>query len=172
MKRSVFMLLALAVLASCAKEPLETGKAGGEKKQEGEISSTVPGVALVQFSDEMIARIEDDLNAGKLATRSMELNQAMDELGITSMKRLFPYAGEYEPRTRAEGLHRCYMIKYSKNMSSTRAEAQFDAIPGVEHVEGMPQIELQGTFNDPYFPQQWGLSNSSHPAYDVNVEPV
>ena len=33
MKRSVFMLLALAVLASCAKEPLETGKAGGEKKQ-------------------------------------------------------------------------------------------------------------------------------------------
>ena len=160
MKRSVFMLLALAVLASCAKEPLETGKAGGEKKQEGEISSTVPGVALVQFSDEMIA------------TRSMELNQAMDELGITSMKRLFPYAGEYEPRTRAEGLHRCYMIKYSKNMSSTRAEAQFDAIPGVEHVEGMPQIELQGTFNDPYFPQQWGLSNSSHPAYDVNVEPV
>ena len=69
MKRSVFMLLALAVLASCAKEPLETGKAGGEKKQEGEISSTVPGVALVQFSDEMIARIEDDLNAGKLATR-------------------------------------------------------------------------------------------------------
>ena len=58
---------------------------------------------MVQFSDEMIAKIEDDLNAGKLATRSMELNQAMDELGITSMKRLFPYAGEYEPRTRAEG---------------------------------------------------------------------
>ena len=173
MKRIFFLLLALTVLASCAKESLGTSKADEEKKPEEEkISSNVPGVALVQFSDEMIAKIEDDLNAGKLATRSMELNQAMDELGITSMKRLFPYAGEYEPRTRAEGLHRCYMIKYSKNMSSTRAEAQFDAIPGVEHVEGMPQIELQGTFNDPYFPQQWGLSNSSHPAYDVNVEPV
>lgn len=106
MKRNFFLLLALTVLASCAKESLETGKADGEKELEKEeISSNVPGVALVQFSDELIAKIEDDLDAGKLATRSMELNQAMDELGITSMKRLFPYAGEYEPRTRAEGLH-------------------------------------------------------------------
>lgn len=172
MKRSFFMLLALTVLASCAKESLETVKTDEEKEPEEEISSYVPGVALVQFSDEMIAKIEDDLNAGKIATRSMELNQAMDELGITSIKRLFPYAGEYEPRTRAEGLHRCYIIKYSKNMSTTRAEAQFDAIPGVEHVEGMPEIKAQSTFNDPYFSQQWGLSNSSHPTYDVNVEPV
>lgn len=95
------MLLAFTVLASCAKESIESGKAVVENEQEETINSNVPGVALVQFSDEMIAKIEDDLNSGKLATRSMALNQAMDELGITSMKRLFPYAGEYEPRTRA-----------------------------------------------------------------------
>ena len=81
MKRIFFLLLALTVLASCAKESLGTSKADEEKKPEEEkISSNVPGVALVQFSDEMIAKIEDDLNAGKLATRSMELNQAMENM--------------------------------------------------------------------------------------------
>ena len=173
MKRISFIIIALAILASCTKEPMTESNETARNESDIEIQgNNVPGVALVQFSDEMISLIEDDLNAGKIATRSMELNQAMDELGITSMRRLFPYAGEYEPRTRAEGLHRCYIIEYSKNMSLTRAEAELGSIPGVEHIEGMPKIKPQAVFNDPYFSQQWGLSNSSYPAYDINVEPV
>ena len=77
--------------------------------------AAVPGVCKVYFSEEMTALIEESLAAGDgIVTKSSALNSLVDELGITSMRRLFPDAGEYEPRTRAEGLHRWYKITFDK----------------------------------------------------------
>ncbi len=158
----------MAVL-SCAKE--EAYEAIDEKTAGILDNSVVPGVALVEFSDEMVALIEDDLLQGKVVTRSMGLNQALDELGIKSITRAFPDAGEFEPRHREAGLHRCYIIEYSDSVAPTRASAELEAVPGVERVESQRAIVPNG-LSDPLFSYQWGLYDTSYPKYDINVVPV
>ena len=173
MNRIALPVLTLLALMSCAKE--EALEAVVEEPA-AEVSSfidqsVVPGVAQVVFSDEMIALIEEDLLQGKVATRSMALNQALDELGITSIRRAFPDAGEFEPRHRKAGLHKCYIIEYSDSVAPTRASAELEAIPGVEHVESQ-RIIVPAGFSDPMFSFQWGLYDSSSPKHDINVVPV
>lgn len=106
-KRFYLPLMALALAVACSK--VEVEEAGDDEKvKETEVAvdhSIVRGEAVVRFSDDMISLIEADLAQGKVVTRSMGLNQALDEIGITSIRRLFPDAGEFEERTRREGLH-------------------------------------------------------------------
>ncbi len=165
--------MVLLALASCAKENMlekivdEPATGAGSSIDR----SIVPGVALVEFSDEMIALIENDILQGKLVTRSMGLNQALDELGIKSIERTFPDAGEFEPRHRKAGLHKCYIIEYSDSIPATRASAELESIPGVERVESQRAI-VPTDISDPLFSNQWGLYNSTYSDYDINVVPV
>jgi len=136
-------------------------------------NSCILGEANVKFSEEMISLIEEDLDNGKTVTRSMSLNNVLDELGIVSMERIFPNAGEYEQRTRKEGLHRWYKIEFDKSVSLTRAREEFKSVDGVEIFE--KQIKIQPTslpFNDPYLPDQWHYLNKKHSGMDVNLLPV
>lgn len=168
-KNWIFLTLAFMAILSCAKE--EAFEAIDEKPAGTLDNSVVPGVALVEFSDEMVALIEDDLLQGKVVTRSMGLNQTLDELGIKSITRAFPDAGEFEPRHREAGLHRCYIIEYSDSVPPTRASAELEAIPGVKNVESQRAIVPNG-LSDPLFSYQWGLYDSSYPKHDINVVPV
>lgn len=168
-KNWIFLTLAFMTVLSCAKE--EAFETIDEKPAGTLDNSVVPGVALVEFSDEMVALIEDDLLQGKVVTRSMGLNQALDELGIKSIKRAFPDAGEFEPRHREAGLHRCYIIEYSDSVPPTRASSELEAIPGVKNVESQRTIVSDG-LSDPMFSYQWGLYDSSYPRHDINVVPV
>ena len=162
-------LLALVVLMSCSKEDsIDTVQKETDTTQEID-HSIVQGEAIVKFNDEMISLIEDDLNNGKIVTRSMGLNQALDEIGITSIRRLFPDAGEYEPRTRREGLHKWYVVKFGEAVPQTRATAELGSIPGIEQVENQRTIKVE-EFNDPKLSSQWGYNNPQ--GYDINVVPV
>ena len=177
LKRNLLLGAAVLMMAACAKEAIPGHDSVVEKEPVSEEESLYePGIAVVKFSDSMIQAIESDLNAGKLATKSMGLNQALDELSITSMERLFPYAGEYEPRTRREGLHRWYVIHFDQNVPQTKASADLSAIPGVELVEGQHKIATLG-FNDPRLSDQWNLINkaegsSYRKGADINVSEV
>ena len=130
-----------------------------------------PRKAVVEFDDAMIALIEEDLAAGRLVTKSAPLNSALEELGIVDMRRVFPDAGEFEPRTRREGLHRFYRVAFSQSTSLTKAQANLSAVPGVVSVEPVTQVHRNG-FNDPLFPRQWHYVNAHHEEADINVELV
>ena len=169
MRKLYLSLLVLAAMVSCSKEEaVDADKEKSTTAQEVDCS-IVQGEAIVKFSDDMIAMIEDDLNNGKIVTRSMGLNQALDEIGITSIRRLFPNAGEYEPRTRREGLHKWYVVSFEDNVPQTRATMELETVPGIEHVENQHIINVEG-FNDPKFSSQWGYNNPE--GYDINVIPV
>lgn len=170
MTRRFMILAALIAMTSCAEKELDM-KDVAETHNDTEEEEYLPGVAVVQFDDELTSLVEEDLGNGKLATRSMGLNQALDELGITSMRRLFPYAGEYEPRTRKEGLHKWYIVEYSEKISPTRAENEFNSIQGISSFQKKRKIKPT-SFNDPQLSFQWGFINSSTPSADINVEPV
>ncbi len=119
--------------------------------------------------------------------------RSMNNLGIIRMRRLFPDAGKFEARTRAEGLHLWYVLSYDESKAMTRASAELE-IPGVDVVEYCPKISIvgepevvsyetsvravsTGTFDDPMLEQQWhyynnGSASSSVSGCDINVLPV
>ena len=129
-----------------------------------------PSYVKVLFSDEMTELIEDDLSRGSLRTRSEDLNDIVGSLGIESMERLFPFAGEFEPRTRKEGLHRWYKVRYAQDVPATRAVETLGALPGVECVE--EPLDAYLTTNDKYWADQWALNNTRYPERDIDVQQV
>ena len=82
----------------------------------------------VKFTDDLINQVEEELAAGKIVTKSSDFNDLLSEIGVQSMVRLFPHAGEFEERTRAAGLHRWYIVKFdpevlqTKSLSSIRSD--------------------------------------------------
>ena len=98
-RQFIYMTVALAVLASCSvkeSEP-ETAALPVEEEEVPEpkiVDGCYAGQAVVEFDDEMIALIESDLEAGLVETKSPALNAVLADLGIASLERVFPDAGE------------------------------------------------------------------------------
>lgn len=176
MTKPIFPLLAAMALvfaSSCSKENLipSTPKPTPTTSAPADTGRFVPGVSIVLFSEELTNLIENDVANGKVVTKSMGLNTALDELGIESITRLFPHAGEFEPRTRREGLHRWYKVVYAKNVPLTKASVELESIAGVELVEGQYRTKIND-FVDEGFSRQWHYYNTSTPGADINVKPV
>ena len=159
MKRIPLLFCSITLLfAGCAKErPFETPQAVEEIA--GEASSENSGELSVLLSEELALEVE---KGGSLPT----------SLNITSMERVFPDAGEFEERSRAEGLHRWYRITYDDPAPATKAAADMIVIPGVEICEPPQQIKSTAYFNDPYLSTMWHYNDGKDPTASINVEPV
>ena len=147
LKPFFYSVLLAALLLSCVRESPETVPEVTEIPPFAEKAD--PSFVKVLFSDEMTTLIEEDLSRGSLKTRSSELNGVTETLGVESMERLFPFAGEFEPRTRKEGLHRWYKVVYASDVPVTRAAETFSELQGVEYVE--EPIKASLTTNDKYW---------------------
>lgn len=180
MKRNLLSLAlvcaALAAALSCSRE---TMPAVQETATPPVDAAYQQGTLNINFDEPTAELIEKDLLTKGVVTKASSSGIAAlyEELGIESMERLFPYAGEYEPRTRAEGLHRWYKVNYRKPVSVTKATREVGAIPGVEIAEPVPVIKIS-YYNDPYSKYQWDfhndgkLSDKHKAGADINVVPV
>lgn len=182
------LILAASIIGavSCRQETLyiESEESAVIHNHGGE---AIPGQLLIKVSDELAAEIESaDLKS---------LEKAGATISIRSMERLFPHAGRFEARTRAEGLHKWYVVSYDESIQ-TKTAASGLSIPGVEVIEIPSKIARIGEaenivecqantkaaaedmfFNDPELKNQWhyfndGTANSSVSGCDINVVPV
>ncbi len=167
MSRRFYILIALITVSiSCVKEEIETEVTPlPAPEQEFE-----QGMMYVKFTDEMIGLVEDEISNGNLITRSSGLNLALGSLDIQKMERVFPHAGEFEGRTRREGLHKWYKISFPEDMPVTKASGSLEDFEGFEYVEPVRKIKT-GTFND-LGPELWGLKNTIFKGADINVQKV
>lgn len=171
MKHYLTALIAAVTFVSCSQDEIcQPRPEVGDNQPIEESGLYVPGEARIYLSEEMTSMLEEATKAGTMVTKSSSMNNALEELGIGRMYRLFPHAGEFEPRTRAEGLHRWYVVEYSANTPRTKAQDCLGTIPGVEIVEAVRQIKIQD-FND-LTSDLWGLYNTTKPGVDINVKPV
>lgn len=185
-----FFLLFCICLVSCissditVKEENETGSIMDEDQVK-------QGVIRIKFEPEMGDAVEANLSSSN--TRAFSgmplLDELADNIKIKEIKRTFPYAGKFEPRTRARGLHLWYDIYFEETVSITRAATKFSEIPGIAIIEPQPIIHLQGNnlitplthedvdviisnkiasqtdvaggypFDDPRLPDQWHYAN-------------
>ena len=164
-RKITFLIAAFVAAVACnGRMPVQE-----EISVEQEQASFVPGVAEVLLSE------ADAAVFGTKASASV-----FDELGVVSLERIFPDAGEFEARHREFGLDRWYRVVYDRNVSLTKASESLSALPGVEAVN-MPRKKkhCNGTFhNDKYYDWQWNLFNDGEDGArftagaDIDVEPV
>ena len=172
MRKELSLLSAFLLIAGgCAKESGSGNITPAEVPQTEVTVEETPTYINVLLDDGLTSLVEDQLVSGILKTKSDALNSVTAELGVESMERLFPFAGEFEPRTRKEGLHRWYRVRLSGDTPVTKAMNSFQGIPGVEFVE--EPLPIRPGTNDPYWASDlWGLNNVQYPAYDVNCDSV
>lgn len=125
----------------------------------------IPGTAVVKFSEEMTAKIEKANAEGPI-----QLSAACRELGVTNMERVFPYAGEYEERTRREGMHRFYIVDFDPDIPLSKAQSVFEAVEGVELFEKQHKMNMLAYPNDPDFSRLWGLNDANSYHTSINVQ--
>ena len=169
MKRYIYIILACALGFSCAKSVEEAPKAPATPKKEA-LSPIVEGKLKVVFSDDIVALIE--AGDADIATKAPGLGSLMNELGIESMERIFPYAGEFEPRTRRAGLHRYYKVTFKADVPVTKAMDDMTSVPGILHTEPVRRIAKRAIFNDPLFGNQWHYVNTRTASADIHVQEV
>jgi len=181
MKRALILLSAAAILfASCNGERMVPDAADGVRED----ASLVSGVLNVRFSPELAELVDEGVATkagGVVSTASEDLNAILDEIGATSISRLFPYDPVYEPRQHREGLDRWYKITYGKQ-TPTKASSGLSEIAGVEIAEAPRRKSLHSIalpFNDPLaLSSQWNYLNdgtltaSSVAGADIDVVPV
>ena len=171
MKHCLAAILTAALLLSCAREEISSVAPDTSTDTYVEVDGDfIYGEARVYLSEELASQVEEAALAGSLVTKSSQMNSALSNLGITEMKRLFPHAGEFEERTRKEGLHRWYVVKYSKDIPLTKAQANLEQVDGVDIFEPVREVKISD-FND-LTSDLWGLYNQSNPGFDINVRPV
>lgn len=171
MKYYLPAVFAAVLLLSCARE--ETLPVTSDTQTVSDVTvggDYILGEARVYLSEGMTAIIEEAALSGSLVTRSSEINSTLEELGVTQMYRLFPDAGEYEERTRREGLHRWYVVKYSHDVPMTKAQSSLEDLEGIESFEPVRKVKIND-FND-LTSDLWGLYNTQNPGVDINVKPV
>ncbi len=145
------LVLAAALAAACTVQDPVNEQA--PKTSEPVLSYPVRSALNVRFDDSLLQAIED----GNPVTKSAPLNSLFEELGIESVRRVFPDAGEFEPRTRAAGLHRYYQVTFKADVPATKAAASLEEFPGVLSARPVKKITKRAAFNDPYFSSEWNL---------------
>lgn len=173
--KQLFSVFAFTLaLVSCVNEELinvETAPV-----DEAEVVSAVyeAGEVAVKFTDDMVALIEEDLSLGSIRTKSADLDQVLQSLGITSIRRMVSDGGEFEARRRAAGLHKWYYVTFDKNLPQVKAAADLSSVPGIEIAEPLRKITSKAggiDWND-FSSELWGFHNEQYPAFDINVVPV
>lgn len=173
MKRFIFALLLLSACTSNLEPGGDTPQA--VPLQEEDNSVFIPGTVIAELDENLANR----LVSGSSDEKARALEQTLDDLGIYKMERMFPDAGEWEPRHRKAGLHRWYRLFFDPDSRpATKASDEIISIPGVIYAEPVRRIRSCSYFNDPYAMRQWALYNDGswgvgyEKGCDINVVPV
>lgn len=184
------------LLTAVEEQSSVAGIYGEGEPEDNFIAGNVVVKVTPEFASQLEALTDENGLVCQKSVKSLEVPAA--ELGIIRMERLFPYAGEFEPRTRESGLHLWYKIAYDPSVSVTKAGTDLSVIPGITFVEYLPKIEPTGgneviaydddvyttkaggssmPFDDPRLPKQWhyyndGTMDGASGGCDINVFPV
>lgn len=189
-------LLLIVVLSGCqTDEPIVDESLKGMKTEKVATSeeSVINGVIRVKLASEIGDKISISSQGAELKSNVPGINSYLKKLHAKDMKRVFPYAGKFEERTRKEGLHLWYEIKFSEDIPVTRAVSEAAGVPGVVVVEKVIKISIPqtkkyptsiastrtetGPFDDPGLRYQWHYNNvAEHSSFiaqaDINLFPA
>ena len=111
MKHCFYAVVMALLLVSCVEEEMNTSTdVSAQVPETANEGAFVQGMLNVYLSEDMAAEVAASLDQGTMVTKSADFNIALENLNITSIRRVYPYAGEYEEILKARGRHRWYEI--------------------------------------------------------------
>lgn len=194
-------LVSIVLLSSCSRQESElTYETVVVHGREYPASSFEQDMVRIMLSESLADSLScnEDGEVNLEASNVKSIDNLISAIGITSMRRTFPPAGEFEKRTREAGLHLWYNVYFSEGMGLTKSGESIGAVNGVEIVEYRPKtvmigsseavvvdpsslpdagVSSVGVFNDPGLSNQWhyyndGSLSNSIAGSDINVVPV
>ena len=149
------LLLALLFLAGCASDPME--ESGGKeapatamRKIVNAPANAARGELLIYFDGDAVGDVEQTAAAAAVtrtaATRSgiAPVDDIFTQLGVASLRRVFPCNPVAEERTRAAGLHKWYIVTFDEEVDLDAAARRLAAGSEVSFVQ--QGLSLQGRF--------------------------
>ena len=140
---------------------------------------------LIYFDGDAVGDVEQTAAAAAVtrtaATRSgiAPVDDIFTQLGVTSLRRVFPCNPAAEERTRAAGLHKWYIVTFGEEVDLDAAARRLAAVSEVSFVQFNTKLQLAsdnracpyrdgsaatraaaGGFNDPGYKDQWHYSNN------------
>ncbi|MBR1872015.1 MAG: S8 family serine peptidase [Bacteroidales bacterium] len=163
------IVLTAAAACSCHREEMPSAPSAQTPGSLDDVYT--PGMVLVQFDEPTAELVEKAVAAGSLVTKSSELDNVLDGMGIKSLRRVFPDEGRFDKRARREGLHRFYYVEFDGSTPSTKAASDIRDIPGVVSAHAEMPVRTR-KFNDPFFSSQWHYVNPRYAGADINIQKV
>lgn len=200
---------AVLFLAACTADPAEEPSQGNtipdpvERKIVNSADNAAQGTLLVYFDENVVEQVENAVASASrtrsAVTRSglVNVDEVLADLGVTSLRRLFPYNAANDARARAHGLHRWYVVGFDTEADLEGAARKLAAVSEVENVQfntklqrntadlhsrplraGAVAAAVAGSFNDPNLSRQWhyintgdkGIAPTARSGADVNVK--
>ena len=190
MKRYLLYIAVLFVATACTKEV--TTIAPNEEQKPSTPQITIPvgateGEVIIKFKPEMEAILDETMTrSGGISTRSgiPSTDEVLDILGAYHFERVFPVDTRHEERTRENGLHLWYIVRFDKDEDLATAMERLSKLGEVDKLQCNRHIEraynpstephfiscaeadsrattrtTQWPFNDPEIYRQWCYMN-------------
>lgn len=125
-------LTLLTGLAACTKEEVVEPAVNQEPVE----SPYIQGEVLVKFSAEVAECLEQPGVAENLTrSGSLALDEVLARVGSYRLERVFPADKRHEARTRQEGLHQWYVVRFGDDHSAEEVAAALAPLGEVQRVE-------------------------------------
>ncbi|MBR5821989.1 MAG: S8 family serine peptidase [Alistipes sp.] len=140
MKKYLYYIAAVVLMATaCVNDDVATQGASQEQNKEVVIPDGAnPGEVIIKFKPEMEAILDECMTrSGEAATRSgiPSTDEVLDILGAYSFERVFPVDRRHEARTREEGLHLWYIVRFDENENLREAFERLSKLGEVDKIQ-------------------------------------
>ncbi len=184
MKRAIFFSIICSLLTVACSDVVTPDS----EEQQIEVSTDsinesnlTAGHLRIRINDEFAESLESNTDESGVLTKTSvtRADEVLSGIGVKYLTRTFPYAGRFEPRTRAAGLHLWYDVYFDESQPLTKANSDLGSLDGVLEVEYRPipvhiasSVSIPVTqstsssrsstmpFNDPYLSSQWHYNNT------------
>ena len=155
MNKYLYSIMAVALLAAaCVKDDIATKMPSEEHNSEVVVPEGANrGEVIIKFKPEMEAILDQTMTrSGGEATRSgiPSTDEVLDILGAYSFERVFPIDARHEMRTREDGLHLWYIVRFDENEDLSSAFARLSKLGEVDKIQCNRELK-RANIGEPLF---------------------
>jgi len=133
----LWVCFSLAIFSSCRDEMDDNDSSDSSSELSISTENAVAGVVRIKLKAPQASSLSVSLKStGTVSTSISNIDSVLTSIGATRFKRTFPYAGKYEARTVAAGLHLWYDIQYdSLTVDLSEVVSEFAQLSEVDITE-------------------------------------
>ena len=138
MKKSIFYIVLALVVGACTNDYTLLTPAEDVKMPTYTPEDALEGEVIIKFKPEMEAILDQTMTrSGGIATRSgiPSTDEVLDILNAYHFERIFPVDSRHETRTREQGLHLWYIVKFDTNESLNEAMERLSLLGEVDKLQ-------------------------------------